>query len=277
MAQTNIIETRDPMLASKEMGLMMGVEIEVPITPDEVEKGIEKGKPSDGFDVTDQTLHEPFEGGSVNSELICCDYFGGRDYGADTREHGIEARTPDGGIHYRAIGDWYEAAWNELEERFGPIEPTGYYGGGTAGLHTHVSPITEEQANALYEFSKTAHAKVFCCTSVARDDCDVLRPGHCDFPEERDEYHDCCVNKHRSGGEGHYEWRLPEPMYPDHFRLLVEFIARFMRDTSDGMEFARRLVMDGDERITSIRRARKCGISDVPADNEAARLLKTVA
>lgn len=264
----------------KDIELMLGVELEVPFKPEGHPKGVAKGVPSEVGSLDDNELHEPQEGGEITHELIAT---------KPSCEHGLEARTPDGGIHYRAIGDWYAAAYREIEERFErEIEPTGFYGNGTAGLHTHLSPISERKADELFRFSKTAEAQVFCSASVAaftsdgNPECDVpvTRPAHCQMPDSRRNNHDCCVNKHRSGGEGHYEWRLPEPMYPDHFRLLVDFIARFMRNPDDGKQFVRELVMEGDERLTAIRRFKKIE-TELPeqfhARSEAAELLTTVA
>lgn len=275
-------------MTRKDIDLLLGVELEVPFKPEGHPKGVAKGEPSEIESLEDNELHAPQEGGEITHELICTNY-SFQSGGASCSEYGLEARTPDGGIHYRAIGDWYEATYREIEERFGrEIEPTGFYGNGTAGLHTHLSPITEEKADDLFEASKEPFMQVFCSASVAAftsdgnpdADIPVTRPAHCQLPEKRKDNHDCCVNKHRSGGDGHYEWRLPEPMYPDHFRLLVEFIARFVRDTDDGLSFARRLVTEGDERLTAIRRFKKIE-PELPdtfqARSETAELLRTVS
>jgi len=275
------------MTRQKDINLRLGVELEVPFTPKGAPKGVAKGEPSAIGAVEDNELHEPYEGGEITHELICTNY-ALRSCGADTSEHGLEARTPDGGINYRAIGDWYEATYREIEDRFGrEIEPTGFYGDGTAGLHTHLSPIDERIADELFRFSKEPEAKVFACSSIAAFTSDgefdpdggVKRPGHCEMPATRQDNHDCCVNKHRSGGGGHFEWRLPEPMYPDHFRLLVDFIARFVRNPDEGKRFARDLVAEGDERLTAVRRAKKQGITDdveYHSASEPMQILKSI-
>jgi hypothetical protein len=258
----------------------IGVELEVPFTPENQPKGKSKGVPSD-VTVTDNELHRPSAGGEITNELIST---------KPAREYGLEIRTPDGGIDLSAIRRWYRRAWNEVEDRFGrEIEPTGFFGDGTAGLHVHLSPLNESQADSLFELSKDPYVQVFCSSSVAgftpdegkKRDIPVVRPGgHCQLPDKRRNNHDCCVNKHRSGGEGHYEWRLPEPMPPEHFDKLKHFLVAFLEiGPRKARNYAEREVKDGSDTITAIRRARN--VADdfdgrLDPRNEAGQILSEV-
>lgn len=167
---------------------------------------------------------------------------------------------------------WYKDAIMHVEEEWGELfQPTGLMdSGSTAGLHLHLSPLTDQQARDLYEISQTSWAKVMFCSSIANDDrgavWPVFRGGrHC-----RMEYNDSrysCVN-HRS--PDHYEWRLPEPVDPEHLYLIVEFLERFFADTDDAIQFAQEVLDEGDERITAIKRAEAVGM-DIESMPEISR------
>jgi hypothetical protein len=65
------------------------------------------------------------------------------------------------------------------------------------------------------------------------------------------------VNSRRGG---HYEWRMPEPMHPEHVEILSKFLAFFHEDPSIARDYAQELLDDADDRITSIKRAEKVGM-----------------
>lgn len=222
-------------------------------------------------------------GGEVTSERI------------GSLTHGTELRTPDGGIPYRDLPEWYRLTIEEVEERTPyDFEPVGITEGTTAGVHVHVSPITIEQAEKLWELSQEPWIHVFASTSIANDrngrDVDfypVLRSGdgtsgsgfsnYCQL-EGFDTNHSSAVNAHRSGGVGHYEWRIPEPMHPENFDLIVKFIAKFMNDPEEAKRWARSLVLQADSRLTSVKRGKAVGLDSIASerDTEATELLRSI-
>lgn len=164
--------------------------------------------------------------------------------------------TPSGGDQwYRDILDYAKHDWGV------PFEPTGSLSNGpSAGLHIHMSPISQDQAESLYNLSQKPWMRIFAGTSLAED------IGH--YNPFRDSSY-CRFGGFAAGNngavrsrnisEGHWEWRLPEPMTAEHFRLLMEFLDRWYDDPGRAKEWARARVFGEDDRITSFRRAYEIG------------------
>lgn len=178
---------------------------------------------------------------------------------------GLEVNT-DEPLPLGRLQEWYRAVINEVEGRFGTLfQPSGDIRGNTAGLHIHISPLSEGKARRLYEMSQTEWMQVFMCTSVTENDVSTSAPvfrggSYCNMdnpPSDPGGHRYDCVN-HR-GGE-HWEWRLPEPMLPEHTELVSEFLRLFEQDPDAAATYAKDLLQDGDERITSIRRAEEIGL-----------------
>jgi hypothetical protein len=165
---------------------------------------------------------------------------------------------------------FYAEAINYTENEFDAVyQPTGLMAGGnTAGTHVHISPLSREEAQELYEMSQTPWMKVLFCSSIANSDDSaawpVFRGGR--YCRMNRDWHDrySCVN-HR--GDGHYEWRMPEPMIREHAEILARFLSLFKQDPELARQYAQELLDDADDRITSIRRAEAVGmdIEEVPA------------
>jgi len=188
------------------------------------------------------------------------------------------------------IGDapaWYASVINHVEDDYGEqFEPTGLMdGGSTAGLHVHLSQLSRDQARELYDISQEPWAKVLFCSSIASDGDDVSWPvfrggRYCRMDFGRNHYD--CVNER---GNGHYEWRMPEPMQRSHLEVLVRFLTLFEEDTELAREYAQELLDDGDDRITSIRRAENVGMDldgipevyRAPADSDPENFYETVS
>lgn len=242
--------------ASANREVRFGAEIEVPLRPEDAKPLTSVGERSDDREFRDLSLDLP---GQLTHEWIGGSFL--------DKEYGLEARSRDGGVPYYELPEWYRGAIAEIEEKTRrKMEPTGFFGTTTAGVHVHISPITEDQARELWELSGEPWMQVFASTSLAERDIDgsdvdyypVLRAGRDDRHIKTDKFdckHDSVVNKHRKGGVGHYEWRLPEPMPPEHFDLIVEFLVRFMDDTDEAAEWAENLVRSGDRRLTAFKRA----------------------
>lgn len=244
--------------------LRIGVEIEYPRAPDFDQKmtsfGMWSGRLRDR--VRDEGLPSTIGGRPVHDGTV-----------------GLEVLSPDtspmGGM---ALGDapkWYADVIEYIEDEYNePFAPTGIMNDSTAGLHLHLSPLTRDQAEALYEISTTTWGKAMFCSSVAsdehNDDWRVFRGReYCSFPgsvidHEGGRNHYACVNYR---GSDHYEWRMPEPVDPAHFELIVKFLRLFEQDTEEAIQYAQETLDAGDDRVTAIRRAEAVGmdIEDRPS------------
>lgn len=168
---------------------------------------------------------------------------------------------------YRDVVDYVEAEYNAMYEPVGILK-----NGNTAGAHIHISPLSEDQARRLYEISQQPWAKVLFCSTIANGEdgaaWPVFRGGrHCRMEFRGSRY--ACVNERR--GDGHYEWRLPEPMSPEHMGIIAKFLYIFEADPDVAIQYAQELLDDGDERITAIKRAEAVGmdIDNVPSVTRA--------
>jgi hypothetical protein len=57
-------------------------------------------------------------------------------------------------------------------------------------------------------------------------------------------------------------------MTEENFGLLMEFLSRFKADTADATRWARELVEAGDDRLTSVKRAKAIGIEPTKDDDD---------
>lgn len=166
-------------------------------------------------------------------------------------------------LHLSDIENWYRNVLEYIEDEYGdPYQPVGLMAGGsTAGLHIHLSSLTEQQAQELAEISEEPWMQVLFCSSIANTEggnvsWPVFRGGrYCQMGFGNGHY--TCVNRR---GDGHYEWRMPEPMIPEHLEILEGFLRRFEQSTDAAIEYAQEILDDGDDRITSIARAENIGM-----------------
>lgn len=166
-------------------------------------------------------------------------------------------------LHLEDAPQWYadviEFVENEYDARH---QPSGLmFGGSTAGLHIHMSPLNDAQARRLHEISQQPWAKVLFCSSITASEGNetwpVFRGGrYCRMNQYNDNRYSC-VN---ARGSGHYEWRMPEPMTPEHMEIVVRFLRAFEQDPDEAVEYAQQVLDDADERITAIRRAEATGM-----------------
>lgn len=154
------------------------------------------------------------------------------------------------------LSNWYYDIYKYVMNEYNAyLQPTGLMeDGNTAGMHIHMSPISEDTASSLYEISHRTWAKILFCTSVTESSSPVFRGGsYCRMEENwNNRYH--VVNKR--SGRGHYEWRLPEPVLPGHVEIISKFLHFLETDEETAIQYAQELLDNGDERITSIRRAK---------------------
>jgi hypothetical protein len=183
-------------------------------------------------------------------------------------QYGYELRTQDGGVRFHDAPDIYRESLAALQEQAGvDYNPVGLTRNTTAGLHIHISGMSEADADALYRLSHKPAVQLLCGSTIAIRDSDGNRTevfavgrreysGYCNM--DKGTHHNDVVNT-RNLADGHYEWRLPEPMDAQHFVLVKQFIGWLDSDGEQAaLEFARNMTHSVDERITAIRRAKMC-------------------
>lgn len=245
----------------------VGIEVETPTLPDPTYDPLRSyGTNSSSLyrtlereEVADDTMYGWAEGGRITSDISV---------GAEI----VSGPEPDelGGIPITEAADWYGDTIRRIN-RYETHVPVGLMDSSnqTAGLHIHFShPDTDEVrdfAEWLYNLSADDEwLRVFACSSIAdrggpttgqvfRGDRHVKFNG---FGESRPN-----AVAVKSAANGHYEWRMPEPMTTGNFELLMEFLMRAIEDDGDAaVDWASELVYQGDRRLTSIARARSIGL-----------------
>lgn len=168
-------------------------------------------------------------------------------YATDTRDSTVGLETVSDVIDLWDGQEWLERNVALLEHEYNaPYGPCGLHGrGGSAGLHLHLSPLTSEQARALYELSTDPYVRGLVCTSPVADHAPYYQLHRHRYVSFRGfDSGRSCVN-HR--GRGHYEWRLPEPMLPEHFHNVCRFIELITQDEYDEAQaYAQACVEAGD-------------------------------
>lgn len=226
----------------RESDLRIGLEVEYPIADSPGDKLRGRGNSSNNLQ-SHHRMPSHIEGSSVYDGTV-----------------GLEIVSEP--LQLADAPAWYADVINHVEEDYNePFQPTGLMdGGSTAGLHVHISDLSRSQAESLMEMSREPWMKVLFCSSIASDDDDVSWPvfrggRYCQMNMNSGHYG--CVN-HRSGG--HYEWRMPEPMIPEHVEVMVEFLTLFEQDEQLARDYAQDKLDQADDRITSIRRAERVGM-----------------
>lgn len=175
--------------------------------------------------------------------------------GQMTSDHvGAEITSAQLDLHTTMPEAWYVGTIQRAEDMGYPFAATGY-GDTTFGLHLHLSELPEQEARRLYEVSQEDWFRTFTCASVTENEANPWRHGGVSGRElagDRDFQGQHMVN--RRNGPGHYEWRLPEPMLPDHFEMLLTFLRRVETDgVEEARDFARERCDNADERLTPVQ------------------------
>lgn len=177
---------------------------------------------------------------------------------------GIEAVSEP--MRPSSASEWYREVMYQLEDEGIQYEPTGLINSSTAGTHIHISKLSRDQARTLAQWSHEEWLQVFVGSSVVgggSEDHRVFRGGdYCRMTDSITGSRYNVVNE-RSRINGHYEWRMPEPMLPDHFEVVMEFIDRFVDDPQDARSFAKSVLDDeSSDVLTAVQRADAVGIDD---------------
>jgi hypothetical protein len=235
-------------------GLNVGIEIEYPQTPT-------GGRPMvSGGEKSDDLYHRISEDNPHR--------------GRHTFDGTVGLETVSNVLPIEDAVDWYRNTLRFIADRGGTFNPTsiltrsnnGNEISGTAGLHIHISSLTDSEARALYELSLLPDVQLMACSGVIEQeapDYRVFRNSWCrmDFDSGRE----AVVNRRR---DGHYEWRLPEPQSRSHFNNLMEFLDTLKSQGKDAAaSFARQVVENGD--TTSVSRAKEIG-AEIEVEEEKA-------
>lgn len=235
----------------------IGIEVEYPIAQSEELRMKKRGRISND-------LFERIELEDRDSW-----YYGGHVYEDCT----IGAEIPSHVMNPDQMALWYKNTLDRVERYYGyPHEPCGVVEGDvgktTAGLHVHLSTLSEADARWLHNISEESWFQAFICTSVTDDYKNVFRKGGTTLPRSKLSEGESTprtspVRKVRRSN-GHYEWRLPEPMTREHMELFEEFFVQLRDNGTESAEnFVRDLMNDADERVTSIARAKEVGVNEV--------------
>lgn len=161
------------------------------------------------------------------------------------------------------VVSWYSETIDYIESEYNATyAPTGMLHGSTAGLHTHVSPLTRDEAETLHEWSSEPWLQVFVCSSVCETEAPyyrVFRDNYCRLNRSVDGGDRYAVVNERSRTDGHYEWRLPEPMTEENLDRMMEFLKIFKYSPEKAKEYALEAI-EKEDNITSIKRADAIGV-----------------
>jgi len=239
--------------ASLTKSLRFGAELEIPICDDERYHMMARGRP-----VPAESAKPDIHGTEITHEWIS----------ASPSTHGWEARTHST-MHAAMLSEWYDKLYQTIEQEHNRIEPVGFHGRGTAGLHVHLSELSERDANLIREVSREPWMKALACTSIAAYDSDgtllpkypVVRGNDTDVKNPCKDQDPCGFGRDKLVAErrerGHYEWRLPEPMLPESFHILLSVLTRTLRDgKAAGQIRAMNILETRPEDVTAIQRAR---------------------
>lgn len=168
---------------------------------------------------------------------------------------GAEIRSGVMDLHTYQPETWYNESIRLGEEEGYTFAATGR-GRSVFGLHTHLSPIDPDIVERITEeTSSNEWCRVFFCASIDENSLDPWRhyrsssPGH-PFrgPRTRTETSD----------DDHYEFRLQEPVLPEHFELVCDFWRKVETEGVEAaLDYARDLVLSKDERLTAIQQYRQ--------------------
>lgn len=172
-----------------------------------------------------------------------------------TSDHvGAEITSDTLNLHSNEPELWYAGTIDRAEEMGYEFAATGH-GQTVFGLHLHLSEIPEEKAEALFDMCQEGWMRVFVCSSLSETSCDPWRHGGIGQNHIRGEVNwdgrQYVMNPR--GGDGHYEWRLPEPMQMDHFMMVLRFLRILdVEGIEEARDYAEGRVLDRDERLTTV-------------------------
>lgn len=161
--------------------------------------------------------------------------------------------------------DWYRELIAWAEDEGYPYAACGY-GDTVFGSHIHLSQISRAQRDVVETIASEPWGLVFFCSSVTQTSLDPWRHGGCNPQSPFAQ-----VEIKRQGIPNHAEFRLLEPLHPDHFDVIVDFLRTLsVNGPTAAYEFAEEAVLAEEEKdnLTAVKRYRALDeqYSDFPRD-----------
>lgn len=168
---------------------------------------------------------------------------------AGTDHCGAEIRSGVMDLHSNQPNLWYRDSIRHAEDEGYTFAASGH-GRSCFGLHTHLSPIPSDIRRVVDDACDNEWARVFFCSSVSERSLDPWR--HYGGSAPRSPF--SSARRGQTNDSSHYEFRLQEPVMPEHFDLVVDFWRRAdNRGPEAAVDWARELVHERDERLTAIQ------------------------
>lgn len=183
------------------------------------------------------------------------------------RDHvGAEIRSPVFDLHTTQPEAWFEGSINHGEDLGYPFAARGY-GDTVFGLHMHLSQLDESQVEFIDELCREPWMIGFVCASVSEESAVPWRFGGVGSQSldpsrsiaSRTSIREVHSGKHAERHEtGRFEWRLPEPMMPEHFGMVMHFLRLVsLREFDEAREYAQSAVEEKDDRLTFVQQWRQ--------------------
>lgn len=176
--------------------------------------------------------------------------------GEMTRDHvGAEITSARLNLHSDEPERWYRATIARATSLGYPFAANGR-GGTSFGMHLHLSELSDSEAGAIHNICQEDWAPIFFCASLSEDSADPWRHGGVSFGGDFDadgHFGNGGILRNRHG-DGHWEFRLPEPGVPEHFDVIMNFLRLLATQGSEAAAtFARDCVFEKDERLTAVQ------------------------
>jgi hypothetical protein len=176
------------------------------------------------------------------------------------RDHvGAEVRSPVFDLHTSQPEEWYTKSILWGEENGYNFAANGY-GATNFGLHMHLSQLSDEQRDFIDEISRERWIIPFVCSSISTTTADPWRHGGVNSralvegEDSRTTIPGANVGNNLRHSSRHFEWRLPEPMMPDHYSMVMHFLRLVSLGELDrAYDYAYERVHDADPRLTAVQ------------------------
>lgn len=179
--------------------------------------------------------------------------------GTMTSDHvGAEITSDILDLHTTQPEVWYYRTIQKAESLGFPFAAKGW-GETIFGLHMHLSPLNEDKAHKLGMMCREPWSRAFFCTSVTATSADPWRHGgvsHASVnPDSTTSY--TSLSPRSYGERDHYEFRLPEPMLPNHFGMVMHFLRLLdVEGFGAARDYAYEKVHSRDPMLTAVQQYR---------------------
>lgn len=230
----------------------IGVELEYPVASDETEVPVSEPH-------TSNRLNDQYNGSYHGGDEVPA---GDAPNGIMTSDHvGAEIVSDVLDIHTTEPEVWYTETIKTAEADGHPFAANGR-GETSFGLHMHISSLDNDQRDFLYEMACEPWMRLFVCSSMSDSSADPWRHGGVTsrhFGPGPNGGQNSMLNDYSGRGQaadnsGHYEWRLPEPMLPSNFAMVMHFLRLIsLGEFEEARSYGKGRVEEADRRLTSVQ------------------------